>query len=45
MDKNEILKYVDHTLLKQEATWEDIKLICDDGALNGGYTYAKSKKK
>lgn len=31
MDKNEILKYVDHTLLKQEATWEDIKLICDDG--------------
>ena len=21
------------------------KLICDDGALNGGYTYAKSKKK
>ena len=31
MDKNEILRYVDHTLLKQEATWEDIKLICDDG--------------
>lgn len=31
MDKNEILKYVDHTLLKQDATWEDIKLICDDG--------------
>lgn len=31
MDKNEILKYVDHTLLKQQATWEDIKLICDDG--------------
>lgn len=31
MERNEILKYVDHTLLKQEATWEDIKLICDDG--------------
>lgn len=31
MDKNDILKYVDHTLLKQEATWEDVKLICDDG--------------
>ena len=31
MDKKEILKYVDHTLLKQQSTWEDIKLICDDG--------------
>ena len=31
MDKNEILKLVDHTLLKQQATWDDIKLICDDG--------------
>ena len=31
MDKNEILKYVDHTLLKQQSTWEDIKVICDDG--------------
>ena len=31
MDKSEILKYVDHTLLKQNATWEDIKVICDDG--------------
>ena len=31
MDKNEILKYVDHTLLKQQSTWEDIKIICDDG--------------
>ena len=28
--KNEILKFVDHTLLKQSATWEDIKEICDD---------------
>ena len=31
MDKSEILKYVDHTLLKQNATWEDIKVICADG--------------
>lgn len=31
MDKNEILKYVDHTLLKQQSTWEEIKNICDDG--------------
>ena len=30
-DKNEILKYVDHTLLKQQSTWEEIKNICDDG--------------
>ncbi len=30
MSKNEILKFVDHTLLKQSATWEDIKEICDD---------------
>ena len=25
MDVKEILKHVDHTLLKQTATWEDIK--------------------
>ena len=31
MNKNEILKYVDHNLLKQQATWEEIKQICDDG--------------
>lgn len=33
MEINEILSKVDHTLLKQEATWEDIKAICDDGML------------
>lgn len=26
----EILKHVDHTLLLQGATWEEIKQICDD---------------
>ena len=31
MDKQEILKKVDHTFLKQQATWEDIKQICDEG--------------
>ena len=30
MNKEEILKYVDHTLLKQVSTWDDIKIICDD---------------
>lgn len=30
MDTKEILKRVDHTLLKQTATWEQIKKICDD---------------
>ena len=30
MDNKNILEYVDHTLLKQTATWSDIKIICDD---------------
>ena len=30
MDVKEILKHVDHTLLLQGATWEEIKQICDD---------------
>ncbi len=30
MDKNDILKHVDHTLLLQTATWEEIRQICDD---------------
>ena len=32
MNKQEILSKVDHTLLKQTATWEQIKVICDEGA-------------
>jgi deoxyribose-phosphate aldolase len=35
MTKNEIMKYVDHTLLLQGATWDDIKAICDDGLKYG----------
>lgn len=31
MEINQILSIVDHTLLKQESTWEQIKEICDDG--------------
>lgn len=30
MDKNMILSTVDHTLLNQTSTWEDIKKICED---------------
>ena len=31
MNKNEILKKVDHTVLAQTTTWEQVKNICDDG--------------
>lgn len=30
MNVKEILKHVDHTLLSQTATWEEIRQICDD---------------
>lgn len=30
MDKYEILSHVDHTLLKPEATWEQVKTLCDE---------------
>ena len=30
MERNEILKTVDHTLLAQTAVWDEIKIICDD---------------
>lgn len=30
MDVNEILRHVDHTLLLQPSTWEEIRQICDD---------------
>jgi deoxyribose-phosphate aldolase len=35
MKKEEILKYVDHTLLLQTATWGEIKEICDDAVKYG----------
>lgn len=31
MDISEILKKVDHTVLGQASTWDDIKSLCDDG--------------
>jgi len=30
MNNIDILKYVDHTLLKATATWDDIKLLCEE---------------
>lgn len=35
MNRENILKAADHTLLLQTATWEDIKQICDDGIKYG----------
>lgn len=35
MDINDILSKVDHTLLSQTATWNEIKRICDDGIKYG----------
>lgn len=35
MNKEEILKYVDHTLLTQTATWSEIKELCDDAIKYG----------
>ena len=35
MDKKEILKHCDHTLLSQSATWNEIKQIIDDGIRYG----------
>ena len=31
MNNEEILSRVDHTLLKVDTTWEDIRELCDDG--------------
>lgn len=35
MERKEILKIVDHTLLAQTATWEEIRKICDDAVTYG----------
>ena len=35
MDRLEILKHVDHTLLAQGAAWEDIRQILDDAVAYG----------
>ncbi len=35
MDYKHILSHVDHTLLSQTATWDEIRQICDDGIKYG----------
>jgi deoxyribose-phosphate aldolase len=35
MERNEIYRRVDHTLLAQTATWKEIRAICDDGMKYG----------
>ena len=35
MNREDILKKVDHTLLAQGATWDEIKVICDDAIKYG----------
>lgn len=35
MNSKDILKYVDHTLLSQTASWEEIKELCDDAVKYG----------
>ena len=31
MELKDILSRVDHTLLSQSASWEEIRTVCDDG--------------
>lgn len=31
MEKREIFRFIDHTLLKQDATWEQIRHLCEEG--------------
>ena len=40
MDKKDILKKVDHTLLGQTATWDDIRGILDDIKTSTGFSTA-----
>ena len=40
MDKKDILKKVDHTLLGQTATWDDIRGILDDIKSSTGFSTA-----
>ena len=35
MELRDILSKVDHTLLRQTATWEEIRVLCDDGVRCG----------
>ena len=33
MDIKEILSKVDHTILAPDATWEQVKQVCDDASI------------
>ena len=35
MDRSEIFSKIDHTLLRQDATWEQIRALCDEAIENG----------
>ena len=35
MDRSEIFSKIDHTLLRQDATWEQIRALCDAAIENG----------
>ena len=35
MERKEILSHCDHTLLAQGATWDEIRVVCDDGIKYG----------
>lgn len=35
MERRNLMKYIDHTLLKAFATWEDIQLLCDEAVEYG----------
>lgn len=35
MNNNEIMKYVDHTILKAVSTWDDIQKLCKEAVDNG----------
>lgn len=35
MDKKEILRHIDHTLLKPYAVWEDIEKLCREAVEYG----------
>ena len=35
MDRKEIICRVDHTLLRQDAAWEEIRTLCDEGVRYG----------
>ena len=35
MNREELLRRVDHTVLSQTATWEEIRRLCDDAVAYG----------